>query len=97
MQESFFFLSPEAEVADVAQWLDERYPYWFERIDKDTLDMMSGWNCIGGQLDRNWAELTAQYTDERGFETFGDEEIQAFATWKEIWIEEIDRRAAGVT
>ena len=85
------------------QRVDERVPDWYERIDKDQLNMMSVNNCLLAQLDggtyRNTNLILEEY--ENGIDFAFDITSEEYRSYEclahyekltEIWKEEIDKR-----
>jgi hypothetical protein len=75
-------------VSQAAIWLDERYPGWAETIDVSDFDMSETCLCIAGYLGVDWSlDLKARYEKETGASGTG-----LFASFDDIWLEEIERR-----
>jgi hypothetical protein len=68
-----------------AKWLDERYPGWAFKIDRDTLDMID--NCILDQVVGRYEEGVQQLN---GFSV--DYGFAGLEGDKELWLEEIAER-----
>lgn len=83
------FDTPEDEVAACARWLDTTYPNWASTVDPDTLDMMSGARCVGGQLGVSWVDLTDDWADVSGQDT---DRVDVFATYTDEWRREVVAR-----
>lgn len=75
------------EVPSAADWLDDHYPGWANKIDLDTFDMEDSRHCIGGQIGVHWWDLT------QGWEAFsGLTDTGAFAAYTNEWRFQIGAR-----
>lgn len=85
------------------QLLDKKVPDWRQRIDKETLDLADGCNCVLGQLFGSYTKGTFEldiFGPNYGFNTFGyfdidneDEMIEEYSELTGLWLEKLGEQS----
>ena len=92
-----------------ANWLDENYPDWVEKINLYDLDMGDCQNCMIGQVVGDYNDIvrgdygpqgkTVEWAQEHGFEVNDFDDMDSiyseYVQLETVWSEEVRNRLGG--